>query len=189
MLCAALAALSLLFWPVPREALDWRPNLFPAQPWRAVTAAFVHLTPFHLAANLAGSAVLALLGWRARLGRREALAGLVALPLTQAGLLLRPELERYAGLSGELHALVAIAAATLIVRDGRDRLIGLAILTGLSAKLAIEQPFGPVLSATSGFDFAIAPFAHFCGALAGFIAWTMTMLANPQKPKRPLDGT
>lgn len=186
-LCAALAALSLLAWPLPREALDWRPDLFTAQPWRAVTAAFVHLTPFHLAANLAGSAVLALLGWRAGLGRREAVAGLIALPLTQAGLLLRPELERYAGLSGELHALVAIAAAALIVR-GRQ-LIGVAILTGLSIKLAIEQPFGPVLSATSGFDFAVAPFAHFCGAVAGFIAWTLTMLVNPQKPTRPLDGT
>ena len=47
-LCAALAALALLAWPLPREWLDWQPALVAAQPWRAVTAAFVHWTPLHL---------------------------------------------------------------------------------------------------------------------------------------------
>src|SRR5262249_26208156 len=102
LLCAALAALSLLAWPLPREALNWQPALVASQPWRAITAAFVHWTPIHLAANLAGCLVIALLGWRAALGRHEMLAGLIALPMTQLGLLLRPELLRYAGLSGLL---------------------------------------------------------------------------------------
>lgn len=188
-LCAAWATLSLLAWPFPREALDWQPSLIATEPWRALTAAFVHLTPTHLAANLAGCAVLALLGWRARLGRREAIASLIALPLTQLGLLLRPELQRYAGLSGELHALVAIAAATLIVRGGREHRVGLAILLGLGIKLAIEHPLGPVLSATPGFDFAVAPFAHLCGAIAGFIAWTLTMRVDQPQTPRPPHGT
>lgn len=178
-LCAAFAVLSLLAWPLPREALDWQPGLVAAQPWRAVTAAFVHWTPIHLAANLAGCAVIALLGWRAGLGRREALAGLVALPLTQLGLLLRPELLRYAGLSGALHALVAIAALSLLVRGGRGRLIGAGILLGLAVKLALEAPLGAVLRATPGFDFAVAPFAHLTGAVAGLLAWGMTM--HPSK--------
>lgn len=173
-LCAALAALSLLAWPVPREWLDWQPGLIAAQPWRAVTAAFVHLTPIHLAANLAGCAVLALLGERAGLGRREVAAALVALPLTQLGLLLRPELQRYAGLSGELHALVAIAALTLLMRRNRDHFIGAAIAVGLVAKLVLEQPLGPVLRPTAGFDFAVAPFAHLSGALAGLLAALLT---------------
>lgn len=189
MLCAALAALSLGAWPLPREALDWRPDLFTAQPWRAATAAFVHLTPTHLVANLAGCAVLALLGWRAEFGRREAVAGLASLPLTQLGLLLRPELSPYAGLSGELHALVAIAALTLALRGGRSQLIGLAILAGLSVKIAAEQPFGEVLSATPGFDFAVAPFAHLCGCFAGIAAWALTMRLDKQTPPRPADGT
>ena len=174
-LCAALAVLSLLAWPLPREALDWQPARIASQPWRAVTAAFVHWTPIHLAANLAGCAVLALLGWRARLGRREALAGLIALPLTQLGLWLRPELLHYAGLSGVLHALVAIAALSLLQRGGRERLIGAGILLGLALKLALEQPFGPVLRATPGFDFPVAPLAHLSGALAGAMAWGLTM--------------
>ncbi|MFG6486400.1 rhombosortase [Roseateles sp. BYS78W] len=184
-LCAVLAALALLAWPLPRELLDWQPALAAAQPWRAVTAAFVHWTAIHLAANLAGCAVIALLGWRAALDGRETVAGLVALPLTQLGLLLRPELQRYAGLSGALHALVAIAALTLLTRGGRDRLIGAAIAVGLVAKLALEHPLGPVLRVTPGFDFPVAPFAHLCGAVAGALAWSLTMRGHQALPRNP----
>ena len=173
-LCAALAALSLLVWLPPREALDWQPALIATQPWRTLTAAFVHWTPIHLAANLAGCAVIALLGWRAGLGRRETIAGLIALPLTQLGLLLRPALQHYAGLSGELHALVAIAALTLLMRRNRDHLIGAAIAVGLIAKLLLEHPLGPVLRETAAFDFPVAPFAHLSGAVAGTLAWLLT---------------
>jgi rhomboid family GlyGly-CTERM serine protease len=186
-LCAAWAALSILAWPMPRDLLDWQPALIASQPWRTVTAAFVHWTPLHLAANLAGCAVLALLGHRAALGRREAIAGLIALPLTQLGLLLRPDLQRYAGLSGELHALAAIAAAALLVRPGRERLIGAGIALGLVVKLASEDPLGPALRATAGFDFAVAPFAHLSGAVAGLVAWALTMAASqqPRSPRNP----
>jgi rhomboid family GlyGly-CTERM serine protease len=186
-LCAGLAALSLLTWPLPKEAFDWQPRLFPSQPWRALTAAFVHWTPIHLAANLAGCAVLALLGHRAALGRREAIAGLIALPLIQLGLLLRPDLQRYAGLSGELHALAAIAALSLLVRPNRERLIGAGIALGLIIKLASEDPLGPALRATAGFDFAVAPFAHLSGAVAGLAAWALTMAVIPhsRSPRTP----
>lgn len=177
--------LSLLAWPLPREVLDWQPGLVASQPWRVVTAALVHWTPLHLAANLAGCAVLALLGWRAGLGPREALAAALALPLTQLGLLLRPELQRYAGLSGELHALAAIAALALLTRRSRDRFIGAAIALGLVIKLVLEQPLGPVLRDTPGFDFAVAPFAHLSGALAGALAWGLTMRSLPRSPRTP----
>lgn len=187
-LCAALAALALLAWPLPREWLDWQPALVAAQPWRAVTAAFVHWTPLHLGANLAGCAVIALLGWRAALGGRAVAAGLVALPLTQLGLLLRPELLHYAGLSGVLHALVAIAAPTMLMRGGRERWIGAGILVGLAAKLVLEHPLGPVLRATPDFDFPVAPFAHLSGALSGAIAWALTMCAL-ERPTRSPHGT
>jgi rhomboid family GlyGly-CTERM serine protease len=188
-LCAALAALSLLAWPLPREALDWQTGRVAAQPWRVVTAAFVHWTPIHLAANLAGCAVLALLGHRAALGNREAISALVALPLTQLGLLLKPELQRYAGLSGELHALVAIAALALLTRRSRDHFIGAAITLGLIAKLVLEHPLGPALRDTPGFDFPVAPFAHLSGAIAGLftglMAWALTMRTNQKSPRTP----
>jgi rhomboid family GlyGly-CTERM serine protease len=187
-LCACLAALSLLTWPLPRQGLDWQPHLVTSQPWRTLTAALVHWTPLHLAANLAGCAVLALLGWRAGLGGREAWAGLVALPLTQLGLLLRPDLQRYAGLSGELHALATIAALALLQRTGRERLVGAGIALGLAAKLLLEDPLGPVLQTRPGFDFAVAPMAHLTGALAGLLAGGLTM-RRFSRPPRTSHGT
>lgn len=174
-LCATLAALSLLAGALPTARLDWQPGLAATQPWRAVTAAFVHWTPLHLAANLAGCAVLGLLGWRAQLGARESVAGLIALPLTQLALLLRPELLHYGGLSGVLHGLAAVAALSLMRRRGRERWVGAGIALGLAAKIALEAPLGPVLKATPGFDFPVAPFAHLCGAWAGMLAWGLTM--------------
>lgn len=180
LLCAGLATTSLLAWPAPREILDWQPSLLATEPWRALTAAFVHWTPLHLAANLAGCAVLALLGARARLEARQAAAGLIALPLTQLGLLLQPELLRYGGLSGELHALAAIAALTLLTRPGRERWVGAGITLGLVAKLALEQPLGPALRVTDGFDFPVAPFAHLSGAVAGALAWCLTFRVVPK---------
>ena len=185
LLCAAAAALSILTWPLSRDTLDWQPSLIATQPWRALTAAFVHWTPLHLVANLAGCAVLALLGWRATLGRRESIAGLIALPLTQLLLLLRPDLLRYAGLSGELHALTAIAALTLLQRGGRERWIGAGIALGLAAKLVLEAPLGPVLRSTPGFDFPVAPFAHLTGTLAGAVAWRLTMRRIVDKDTTP----
>lgn len=188
-LCAAWAAVSLLAWPLPRAALDWQPQLAAMEPWRAVTAAFVHWTPLHLAANLAGCAVLALLGHRARLEAGAALAGVIALPLTQLALLLRPELAHYAGLSGALHALVAIAALHLLQRRGRERWIGLGMALGLGLKIALEAPLGPVLRHTPEFDFAVAPFAHLAGTLAGLLAGALTMRRPDELKRRTPHGT
>ena len=60
------------------------------EPWRLLSAALWHWNGWHLAGNLAGLALLALLGWRAGFGMRPALAWLLAWPLTQALLLLQP---------------------------------------------------------------------------------------------------
>ena len=189
-LCAALALTAVLAQLPPPQVLDWQPTLATSEPWRALTAAFVHWTPLHLAANLAGCAALALLGARAGLHTRESIAGLIALPLTQLGLLLRPDLQHYGGLSGELHALAAIAALTLLTRQGSgpNRPIGAAIALGLVAKIALEHPLGPALRPTAGFDFPVAPFAHFSGALAGVVAWALTMACSSRMPRSP-NGT
>lgn len=170
----AWAALALLqglaaglVWPVPRETLDWQPALFLAQPWRAFSSAWVHWSPLHLGANLAGCVVLALLGQRAELGRRHVLAWLLAWPLTQLALLAWPRLLHYGGLSGVLHAGVAIAAIELLARQGRARLIGALISAGLLFKLTLEAPLGPPLRQMAGWDIAIAPAVHLSGTLAG----------------------
>lgn len=164
---------SLLAWWWPAALLDWQPGLAAAEPWRAFTAAWVHWSPRHLAANVAGVCVVAALGWAARLPAAAALAWLLAWPLTQLGLLLRPELAHYGGLSGVLHAGVMVAAVWLMLaqRPGRSqrlqRRIGLAVALGVVAKLWLETPWGPVLRTSAEWDIALAPLAHATGALAG----------------------
>lgn len=173
------AAAALAVWPLSREGLDWQPALAAAQPWRALSAAWVHWSPTHLLANLAGCAALAWLGWRARLGPGQALAWLAAWPLTQAMLLGWPALQHFGGLSGVLHAGAAIAAIELLARRGRERLIGSLLGAGLLLKLTLEAPLGPAMRELEGWDIAIAPAAHLSGTLAGALcalllrAWRM----------------
>ena len=177
--CALFALGALLAWPVSTDWLDWQP----ARPWRAFSAAFVHWSLLHLAANLAGCAVLAWLGWAARLPLRCALAWLAAWPLTQLGLLLQPTLLHFGGLSGVLHAGVAVAVVELLLRSGRDRAIGAAIGAGLVIKVLLEQPFGAPLRRVEGWDIAVVPFSHLSGLVAGLLcALAATMMARRRAP-------
>ena len=169
-LCLVLAVLASLAYPLQRDVLDWQPGLAAAQPWRWWSAALVHLSAWHLGANLAGTVLVAALGWVGRLPCRSTLAWLLAWPLTHMALLLRPELTHYGGLSGVLHAGVAVAALTLCVEAaGRTRFIALALLAGLLAKVLSEAPWGPVLRHAPGWDIAIAPLAHATGTAAGLL--------------------
>lgn len=166
--CGALALAAWLLADAPREPLSWQPSRALTEPWRAWTAAFVHWTPSHLAANLLGCAVVAAFGLAARVPVRAALAWWLAWPLAHAALALQPQLTSYGGLSGVLHAGVAIAAAHLLRHDrGRRRAIGAAVLVGLAVKLLLERPWAAPTQASAGWDFAVAPLAHLTGALAG----------------------
>lgn len=175
-LLAMLAALGTLF---PAAALEWQPGPAAREPWRALSAVAVHYSPLHLLANLAGAALVGALGVLARVPRRSVLAWGVAWPLTQLGLLWRPELARYGGLSGVLHAGVAVAAVHLVQHGPQQRrLIGAALLVGLAVKVATEAPFGPALQARAGWDIPIAPFSHASGLFVGVLC-ALLALALP----------
>ncbi len=151
-------------------AIDWQPELAWREPWRAWSAAWLHFSGLHLGANLAGAALVGALGGVARAPRRTALAWFVAWPLTQFGLLARSDLIHYGGLSGVLHAGVAVAALYLIVQTrGPRRLVGIALLVALAAKVLSESPWGAPLRYPAGWDIAVAPFAHASGLVAGLV--------------------
>ncbi|WP_084453264.1 rhombosortase [Roseateles chitosanitabidus] len=184
LLALLLATGSLLVWvqpPAVQAALQWRPELAGREPWRAFTAALLHWSPQHLIANLAGCAVVGLLGLAARLTWREALAWLMAWPLTQFGLLIEPGLERFGGLSGVLHAGVAVAVIAMLrmrASHGRERVIGLMIGIGLLAKVAAERPLaGPPLRQWEGWNISIAPLAHLTGVVSGVVCALAVALA------------
>lgn len=166
--------------------LDWQPALAWRQPWRAWTAVFVHLSTLHLLANLLGAALVAALGVAARVPRHSVVAWLLAWPATQFALLVRPDLLHYAGLSGVLHAGVAVVGVHLAAA-GRDhrRWIGAAVLAGLAVKVAGESPWGAAIVRPAGWDIAIAPAAHAGGLLAGALASLVAeSLASRSRRKR-----
>ena len=186
-LAAAFAAGSLLAWWLPAALLDWQPARAAPEPWRAFSGAFVHWSAAHLLANLLGAAVVAALGLAARLPLPATLAWALAWPLTQAGLLLQPALAHYGGLSGVLHAGVAVAALWLLVREvGTRRALGVAIATGLLIKIFLEEPWGSPLRApagllSGGWDIATAPLAHATGAAAGVLCATLALVVKIRK--------
>ena len=165
---ALLAACALLGWHLNPDTLDWQPALAVSQPWRAFTAVGVHYSVQHLAGNLAGVALAGVFGVVALVPARMAWAWLAAWPLTHLGLLVKPELAHYGGLSGVVHAGVAVVIVFVLVSGThRQRLVGSAVLVGFCAKLLSESPWGEALRHPIGWDIAVAPIAHTTGALAG----------------------
>jgi rhomboid family GlyGly-CTERM serine protease len=166
---ALLVAASLLAVVLPRDALDWQAPRTWQEPWRWWTAALVHLSVLHLVANVAGCAVVGAFGWAARLSRRWMWAWIAAWPIGHLALLAVPGLGRYGGLSGLLHAGVAVAAvgAVCTADRARPRWIGRAVLAGLAAKVLTERPWLGATQPWPGWDIAVVPAAHAAGALAG----------------------
>ncbi|MEO8310825.1 MAG: rhombosortase [Caldimonas sp.] len=173
-LAAVLAVGAALTFGHDPITLDWQPALALREPWRALSAAFVHYSALHLLANLAGTVLVAALGFVARVRWPVAVAWLVAWPLTHIGLIARPDLLHYGGLSGVLHAGTACVAMALAVRArGPRRAIGALLLLALLLKVASEAPWGPALRHPAGWDIATAPFAHASGLVAGVLSWLL----------------
>lgn len=187
-----LPSLAVFGSPGLREALIWRPGLAASEPWRAVGAAWVHLSGLHLGANVAGALLVGALGVTTRLPLRASLAWALAWPLTQLGLLAVPALAGYGGASGVLHAGVAVIAFELISRpaaaDRGDRRLGWAIAAVLVFKLLSEAPWRGPLAHPAGWDIAVAPAAHVSGALAGLamalLVWTWVHLSPRHRAAR-----
>lgn len=159
--------------------LAWRPELAGSEPWRWWSAAWVHLSPGHWAADLAGALLVGALGWYAVLPARAAWAWALAWPLTHLTLALQPQLSRYVGLSGVLYAGVAVLAAMLLTLPDRPRIqrwLALALLAGLLLRLGADRAWDRVVYRPEGWAFSIAPLAHAAGvawgaALASLAEW------------------
>ncbi|MCW7536653.1 hypothetical protein OOT46_02120 [Aquabacterium sp. A7-Y] len=161
-----LVAAAGFVW-LPPDALVWR-RATPLAPSRWLTPVMVHFTPLHLLANLAALAVLAMLGRAARLPGAAALAWALAWPATHALLPLAQGLDRYAGLSGVVHAGTAVAALFMMAcAQPRLRMIGALVATGLAAKLWSEDIWQRPVQFDAAWGFPVAVAAHASGALAG----------------------
>lgn len=152
-------------------AIDWQPTLWWQQPWRWWSAAWVHYSGRHLLANLAGAVLVAGFGVAARVPMRAAMAWALAWPLTHLALLPRPGLAHYGGLSGVLHAGVAVACFSLLRRErGWPRRIGALVLAGLVLKVLLEAPWSASLPRSTALGITTAPWAHLGGVFGGLLA-------------------
>jgi rhomboid family GlyGly-CTERM serine protease len=173
------AACALAGWFVPQKAIDWQPAIALSEPWRTLTPIGVHYSRTHLIGNLAGVALAGLFGVAAMAPRRLAWAWLAAWPLTHLGLLLRPELRHYGGLSGVVHAGVAAIAVWVLAsaRTRAQRTVGVLLALGLVGKIVSEAPWGETLRHPAGWDIAVAPFVHLTGVLAGSLCAIVAVFA------------
>ena len=182
---ALLGACGLLGGLLPAASIDWQPALAAREPWRALSAVGVHYSPTHLAVNLVGVFVAALFGVVARVDTALAAAWLAAWPLTHLGLLVRPDLTHYGGLSGVLHAGVAVVVTGLLATGTRaQRAVAAALAAGLVAKLVSEAPWGAAVRPVDGWDIAVAPLAHTTGALAGVGCAVVALALTRHRPPR-----
>jgi hypothetical protein len=92
-----IAALAARLSGIAPVAIDWQPARALTEPWRAFSAVAVHYSNLHLVANLAGAALVAALGAAAGVSPAAVAAWACAWPLTQLGLLVRPDLAHSAG--------------------------------------------------------------------------------------------
>ena len=175
---------SLLAWPADRARWGWQPELAFSQLWRAWSAAFVHYSGLHLTANLAGALLVGALGWAARVPVRSVVAWAVAWPLTQFGLLVQPALLHYGGLSGVLHAGVAVVSIHLLFEGTRtQRRVAGATLLIVLLKVLSEAPWAGPLSHPAGWDIAVAPMAHASGLVAGVLTAAAAQLWHRTRGK------
>lgn len=133
------------------------------QPWRLISAHFVHWSDWHLIMNVSGLAILPLL-CDARWALSRWLLVLLALSLSvSAGILmLAPDIDRYAGFSGVLHGLFLLGLLPQ-ARAG-DRIAAVCLLY-LVGKILLETFSGPLFADPERVGAAIAHQAHLAGAL------------------------
>jgi len=165
---AVLAAELLL----PAGLFEYRRALVGSEPWRLLTAHYVHLSFLHACLN---AVALALLGhlFAERLRPRDFFALLAITPvlISLAFWLVLPGLEWYRGLSGVLHAIYFAGCVAWIGQTtGRARWLPMAALFGGTAKVLLEQPWDSSFPVHELLRVAVVPQAHLIGAIVGTAA-------------------
>lgn len=190
--CGLHGVASLLLWQASADTvaiLAWRADHWIGQPWTLWTSAWVHLNTPHLIGNLLALGALAAFGWLARPGPRCAIAWLLAWPLLQLSLLLWPQIrETVVGLSGLLHAGVAVLAMQLV--SGRipmrgARYWGMVLALGVLAKTVLERAWSHPVVWDPASEMPVVQATHLSGA-----AWGLALgLAVASMPRwRDGDG-
>ena len=174
-LCAALALASAAFWLAARagwllpQHWLWNAEDWARAPWTLWTGALVHLQAAYWLGNLLALTAVAALGTALNASRRDAAALLIAWPLGTLALLLWPEINNSWGLSGPIHAALAVLAVRAR-RGARTRTLGWLLLLGLAFKLVLESGWTRPVGFDPGWGLNIVHAAHLTSAALGLLA-------------------
>ncbi len=174
------------FWPEHLAKWVLRPDQGRQQAfWTWWTTAWLHGSEAHLWRNLFGTGLILLMGALSDVTPRDSLAWFIAWPLTHVGMLMEPSLTSYVGLSGVLHAGVAVVALANLHHPRRPshRAVGIVLLAWLAGKLFMENPWAHHLVLSEASAINVAPWAHLSGALAGALAWSAVHADRLGRPK------
>lgn len=170
-LCALHGVASMVLWwsqEAAVQALVWRSAEWHQAPWTLWTSAWVHLNTPHLVGNQLALGALTAAGWWLRPTRAATLAWALSWPLMQLSLVLWPLIGYAVGLSGVLHAGVAVLAVQLLLGGPRAlRPWGTLLMAGLLLKLWLEQGWARPVVWDPGNQMSVVQAAHLAGAAWG----------------------
>jgi len=177
--CGLSVFLIALFLGGPQltRALQYERTLVLAgQWWRLAGGQLVHADAAHLAWNLLGLWLVAVLFVREFTLRGWLLILLASTAAIDAGfLLLQPNLEWYLGFSGVLHGCMAAGLLAWLAEARRDPLT-LTIAALFAAKLAWEHFAGALPFTAATLSLPVVHEAHSYGAAGGLAAGTWLVL-------------
>lgn len=181
-LCGLLAAGSVLVWALDAGyQLAWQAASWRQTPWTLWSAPLLHLSAVHMLGNLLALAALALLGVVIPLGARAALALFLAWPLSTASLMAWPEVTRYVGLSGLVHAGVAIVWLHARQAPVAQRWSPL-LLAALLLKLVTEQAWVYPVSFDPYWNINVVAAGHLGGAVTGLVCGAICLIRLRPSP-------
>ena len=183
----ALLAVMLLLQSMHDSLGSWfeyqRAAILDGEVWRLISGHFTHINWSHLLLNLAGLALIWVLGF-GRLGIIRQLYAIFfcSLAISCALLVFNTDIAWYQGFSGVLHGLFAVIAAQYLTDH---KYFSLLLFLSLAIKIAHEQLVGRMPWHQEFTDFLVVADAHLYGAIAGLVIAVMYFL--PRAPSQNRD--
>jgi membrane associated rhomboid family serine protease len=172
--------------------------LLASEPWRAGSAALIHIDLTHAAVNGLMWVLLCLYAQKMQRLGAAVVAALVATPLAHAGLLLWPQAIDVAGLSATLYALwAALTVFAMASREQRElRWLGFASAALLAFKVFADQAWAQPVAPSVLWNFPVVHAVHLTGmALGAVVAFFMlyfsalTSASGPAAAAQAADAT
>ena len=179
LLLIALSLTMLLLLAIETSGGNWfeyqRTAILEGQVWRLVSGHFTHINLSHLLLNLAGLALIWVLGLGRLSPMRLVMAILVCcVSISCALLVFNTDLTWYRGFSGVLHGQFAVVAAQYL----KDHIyFSILLFLSLALKLVYEQLFERMPWHQGFSDFTVIADAHLYGSITGLLI--AMMFFNP----------